>query len=133
MWRWWGIGEVRMDILGAHARSLKILITQIYSATFVIITKKIGTMSNNPSPKSAIEIRVTAHLALVHWDQEECVWAIPNYSLKANWTGQRGSVQRAEAALRGKSWPTFSDLNTICHIRLKLSYLRKMVNSVKEN
>ena len=28
--------------------------------------QKIGTMSNNPSPKSAIEIRVTAHLALVH-------------------------------------------------------------------
>ena len=37
--------------------------------------QKIGTMSNFPSPKSAIEIRVTAHLALVHWDQEECVWA----------------------------------------------------------
>ena len=121
-----------MDILGAHARSLKILITQIYSATFVIITKKIGTMSNNPSPKSAIEIRVTAHLALMHWDQEECVWAIPNYSHKADWTGhgQRGSVQRAEAALRGKSWPTFSDLNTICHKMLKSSFLR---NSVKEN
>ena len=95
--------------------------------------QKIGTMSNNPSPKSAIEIMVTAHLALVHWDQEESVWAIPNYSLKADWKGQRGSVQRAEAALRGKSWPTFSDLNTICHIRLKLSFLRNVVNSVKEN
>ena len=130
MWRWWGIGEVRMDILGAHARSLKILITQIYSATFVIITKKLAQWAIIPPQKSAIEIRVTAHLALVHWDQEECVWAIPNYSLKADWTGQRGSVQRAEAALRGKSWPTFSDLNTICHKMLKLSFLR---NSVKEN